>query len=346
MFASKDATAGGGPYDDDHVDDEFYWAAVELFVTTGEDTYKKAMLDSPFHKDLPKADSAGETPTPMSWGSTAMLGTITLAVVPNALDKSEVQAARRKIITLADAYVEAMAHQGYRVVFAHKSYPWGSSSDHLNNMIILGLASDFTHDRKYLDAMATGMDYILGRNPLDQSYITGYGSRPLKNPHHRFFCPSYNETYPPPPPGFVSGGPNSGLQDPQVRAAGLPGCAPMACFIDHVEAWSVNEVAINWNAPLAWVAAYLDESESMPLPDGAPVPAIQSAPPAMPASAGGASEPAAPSASASAAPSAASATPSALVSAAASASASAAPSAKASASTSASPAKAASGKAK
>jgi endoglucanase len=266
-------------------------------------------------------------------------------VVPNTLDKSEVIAARRKILTLADAYVDAVSHQGYRVVFAHKAYPWGSSSDHLNNMIILGLANDFTHDRKYLDAMATGMDYILGRNPLDQSYITGYGSRPLKNPHHRFFCPSYNETYPAPPPGFVSGGPNSGLQDPQVRAAGLPGCAPMACFIDHVEAWSVNEVAINWNAPLAWVAAYLDESESMPLPDGAPVPAIQSAPPAM-AGSGGASEPAAPSASASAAPSAASVAPSAAVSAAASASASAAPSAKASASAAAPSAKASSGKTK
>jgi endoglucanase len=33
----------------------------------------------------------------------------------------------------------------------------------------------------------------------------------------------------------------------------------MACFVDNIEAWSVNEIAINWNAPLAWVAAFLDE---------------------------------------------------------------------------------------
>ena len=44
-----------------------------------------------------------------------------------------------------------------------------------------------------------------------------------------------------------------------VQAAGLKGCAPMKCFMDNGEAWSTNEVTINWNAPLAWVAAYLDE---------------------------------------------------------------------------------------
>ena len=103
------------------------------------------------------------------------------------------------------------------------------------------------------------MDYILGRNPLDQSYVTGYGARPLENPYHRFWCHQANDKYPSPPPGVLSGGPNSELQDPYVQAAGLIPCAPQKCFIDNGEAWSVNEVTINWNAPLAWVAAWLDE---------------------------------------------------------------------------------------
>jgi endoglucanase len=45
-----------------------------------------------------------------------------------------------------------------------------------------------------------------------------------------------------------------------MQGAGLAGCAPQKCFIDNGEAWSANEVTINWNAPLAWVAAYLDEA--------------------------------------------------------------------------------------
>jgi len=36
-FALRADTNGGGPYDDDKLDDEFYWAAAELFITTGED---------------------------------------------------------------------------------------------------------------------------------------------------------------------------------------------------------------------------------------------------------------------------------------------------------------------
>jgi endoglucanase len=48
------------------------------------------------------------------------------------------------------------------------------------------------------------------------------------------------------------------LQDPYVKAH-LQGCAPEACFADNIESWATNEIAINWNAPLAWVLFFLDE---------------------------------------------------------------------------------------
>jgi endoglucanase len=79
------------------------------------------------------------------------------------------------------------------------------------------------------------------------------------NPHHRFWAHQVNDKFPVAPPGAVSGGPNSDLQDPYVQAAGIKGCPALRCFVDNIEAWSVNEITINWNAPLAWVAAYLDE---------------------------------------------------------------------------------------
>ena len=94
---------------------------------------------------------------------------------------------------------------------------------------------------------------------MGQSYITGYGDRPLRHPHHRFWAHQANANFPAPPPGAVSGGPNSGLEDPYVQAAGLKGCAPQKCFVDNIEAWSTNEITINWNSPLTWVAAWLDE---------------------------------------------------------------------------------------
>jgi len=263
VYAPVSDNSGGGAYEDNNVTDEFYWAAAELFITTGKEPYKSFVKGSPFFKLVPSpaAGAAGSaTGTSMTWQVTQALGTISLAVVPNGLDAASVAAARASIVAAADAYLDILETQGYRVPFKPGAkYPWGSNSFILNNLIILALAHDFTNKPAYLDGVVEGMDYILGKNPMVQSYVTGYGTNPLKNPHHRFWSHQVNEKFPTAPPGAVSGGPNSGLEDPYVQAAGLKGCAPQKCFVDNIEAWSVNEITVNWNAPLAWLAAYLDE---------------------------------------------------------------------------------------
>ena len=260
VFADS-AAIGGGPYDDKNVGDEFYWAAAELFITTKKDVYKAFIEKSPYFKKVPTTVGDDGIPTAFDWGNVQALGTISLAVVPNNLPAKDIDDCKVAIETAADAFAALVDQQGYRLPFkpGTKGYPWGSNSFILNNAIILGLANDFSAEAKYLDAIAEGMNYILGRNPLDQSYVTGYGERPLEHPHHRFWAHQANAKFPSAPPGIVSGGPNSGLQDPYVQAAGLAGCAPEKCFADNIEAWSANEIAINWNAPLAWVTAFLDE---------------------------------------------------------------------------------------
>jgi len=270
MLAAESDSVGGGPYGDGDVSDEFYWAASELYITTKKDLYKDALAKSP-HRNVVPAGEGGASA--MAWPQVAPLGTISLAVVPNGLSPSEVGAARASIVKAADGYSGIDRDQGYRVGFkpdAAGEFPWESNSAVLNNAIVMALAYDFTKDPKYLTGVEDALSYLLGRNPMDQSYVTGYGFRPLENPHHRFWAHQANSAFPSPPAGVLSGGPNSGLQDPYVKAAGLKGCAPMKCFADNIEAWSANEEAINWNAPLAWVAAFLDEH-----PKGAISPAPQ-----------------------------------------------------------------------
>jgi endoglucanase len=104
------------------------------------------------------------------------------------------------------------------------------------------------------------MDYLLGRNPLDQSFVSGYGERPMRNPHHRFWAPSFDTGLPGPPPGALSGGPNNSPPADDVAKALYGTCAPQTCWADDARAYSLNEVAINWNAPLVWVAAFLDDT--------------------------------------------------------------------------------------
>ena len=33
----------------------------------------------------------------------------------------------------------------------------------------------------------------------------------------------------------------------------------MKCYLDNLEAWSVNECTINWNSPLVWVVSFLED---------------------------------------------------------------------------------------
>jgi endoglucanase len=172
--------------------------------------------------------------------------------------------ARQSIIDVADGYVAARDSEGYLLPYAPgNEYPWGSNSAVINNMLILGLAYDFTADATYFNAVSEGMDYLLGRNPKDKSYVAGYGERPLENPHHRFWAKQLDDTMPPPYPGAVSGGPNSGLEDPYIQTI-FPDkdCPAQKCFVDNIESWSSNEITINWNAPFAWVTAFLDEQAS------------------------------------------------------------------------------------
>jgi endoglucanase len=239
---------GSGMYGDGELSDEFFWAAAELFVTTGGARYREFIEESPYLAG-PEREA--------SWGYVAPLGLVSLAAIPNSFGESGVRDLRSRIVTLADAFVDERGRSGYRLPFASDRYVWGSNSVLLNRAMLLAYAQDFTGDDRYRDAVQDVMDYLLGRNPLGVSFVSGYGDRSMENPHHRFWAPSADSRLPGPPPGALSGGPNNtAMVDPVAQE--LKGeCAALLCWKDDIEAYALNEVAINWNAPLVWVARYL-----------------------------------------------------------------------------------------
>ncbi|MBA6441622.1 glycoside hydrolase family 9 protein [Streptomyces sp. GMR22] len=256
IYAGDNDSTGGGAYGDRHVGDEFFWAAAELFITTGDHGYAKAVLDSPLHRDVDALFPRGGG---MSWASTAGLGALDLATVPNKLTERQRAEVRAMVTKAADRYAADSAKSAYGVPYAPKdgTYEWGSNSQVLNNMVVLATAHDLTGKDRYLDAVLRGMDYLLGGNPLNQSYVTGHGERDSHNQHHRFWAHQRDHRLPHPAPGSLAGGPNSGLQDPVAKKK-LKGCAPAMCYTDSLMAFSTNEITINWNAPLAWIASYVD----------------------------------------------------------------------------------------
>jgi endoglucanase len=249
---------GGGAYGDGDTDDELYWAAGELFVTTGKPAYKDELVRSRFH--TPKPGVVASVAGNVGWDHVAPLGKITLAVVPNALGEAAVAEQRRQLVAAADHFLATIGKHGYRVpIDSDTSYIWGSNAGVLDPAIVLGAAYRFTKDPKYANGVVDCMDYILGRNPLAQSYVAGHGTYAMKNPHHRVWAHQKDARLPEAPPGAVSGGPNSMMQDPYIRKMGKSGCPPETCYVDNIESYSTNEVAINWNAALAWDVAFLDD---------------------------------------------------------------------------------------
>jgi endoglucanase len=249
---------GGGDYGDLNVDDEFYWAAAELYITTGKDDYRDFVTASPHYGEIPEGISA------MGWPETTALGTISLAVAPNGLPQADLQGMRQAIAAAADGYIETLNAEGYLAPMPDQGYFWGSNSNVANNMILMGLAHDFTGERKYLDGMTESMDYLLGRNPNNKSYVSGYGENPLQHPHHRFWANQPQSGYPAPPPGVLAGGPNNNPDDPTAQAAGLADVPSGKSYMDDIGSWTTNEVTINWNAPFAWAVAYIDEQMTLP----------------------------------------------------------------------------------
>ncbi|NIZ93303.1 glycoside hydrolase family 9 protein [Kineococcus rubinsiae] len=259
--AALDPNPGSGPYDDRDVSDEFYWAATELYLSTGEPAFRKDVLASPVHT----ADVF--TPGGFDWGHVAPLARMDLATVPSHLNARELRRVRQSVLTAADGYLTAQAAQPFGQAYAPEGgqYAWGSNSAILNNQQVLGTAFDISGRAAYRDGVVRSMDYLLGRNALNRSYITGYGDVYSENQHSRMYAHQLDPALPHPPAGTVAGGPNSTTTtsgDP-VSAPLFPnGCAAQFCYVDDIGSWSTNEITVNWNSALSWVASFVADQDN------------------------------------------------------------------------------------
>ncbi len=253
---AADGNSGGGPYDDKDVSDEFYWAAAELFITTGNPAYLADLKASPHW--------SGDVfrPEGFSWQSVAAFARLTLAREPNRFSGPDAAAIRQSVLDGADTLLALQVNEPFGQTYSPPlgKYDWGSNHLVLQNAIVLASAYDISGREKYRDGAIEAMDYIFGRNALNLSYVTGYGDKFAHNQHSRWFAKSVNADMPEPPKGSLAGGPNSSIQDPVAQQLfGEQGCAPQTCYVDDIQAWSVNEITINWNAALSQMAAWLGE---------------------------------------------------------------------------------------
>lgn len=239
-----------GAYGDRQFEDEFQWAAIELFITTGDETYYR---DADIETSL---KSGGNFKVP-SWPTVNTLALYSLLRHRQKFKESQVvdvNAVTRQIIIMADELVEYSQNSAYATPMGitERNFAWGSNSVAANQGILLLNAFEVTGDKKYLNAAIDNLDYLLGRNATGYSFLTGFGEKSTRHPHHR---PSEADGIDDPVPGLLAGGPNPGQQD-------KAGCGdlyteahqhPATSYIDEQCSYASNEIAINWNAPFAYL---------------------------------------------------------------------------------------------
>ncbi|MEO0466466.1 MAG: glycoside hydrolase family 9 protein [Pseudomonadota bacterium] len=254
-----DTFDGGGAYGDDNVSDEFAWAAMELFATTGDASFVSELASTPGVDWLIAMRDGGLQD--IFWAEVGLLPAATMVSAGDVFSENDRARAVAVLLSAADRYVADAGADGYGVPNPPYAYDWGSNGGIASRAVPLGYAFDETDDSKYRDGAVAAMDYLLGRNPLDQSYVAGFGTRPVKFVHHRFWAAGADPSLPIAAPGALSGGPNSGYPTSEFELADIGPCAPQKCWADDHTAYSLNEVAINWNAALFWLASYLETSK-------------------------------------------------------------------------------------
>jgi endoglucanase len=234
-----------GAYGNRQLDDEWVWAASELYIST----HNKEYLDFISHPE------SFELP---NWGNVSWLGYYSLLRFSDELKYLPVELMsqiKHQLLQKTEEYVAAAAATDYRVVMGHQDadFVWGSNSVAANQGVALLQAYLLTGEAKYLNHALGNLDYILGRNATGYSYVTGFGHKSPQDPHHR---PSAAMADIPPVPGFMVGGPNPGQQD----ACNYSSAIPAESYVDSYCSYASNEVAINWNAPFAYLVNALEAS--------------------------------------------------------------------------------------
>lgn len=239
-----------GGYGDNHTEDEFFWAATELYFTTSETSYlEQAKQFVPDEFCIP------------SWGNVAGLGIFQwvnqeLLGTPDAgkLPMKEIKESLKK---KCDEDIQELATSSFHSIFGNSAqdFHWGSNSE---SCLGRGIAQMYeyalTKDSKYRQAALSTLDYFFGRNATGYCYLTGFGTQRVMNIHHRI---SAADNIKEPVPGLVAGGANKGQEDAEFVPA-YASNIPDESYQDNVGSYASNEIAINWNAYLVSLLGWIN----------------------------------------------------------------------------------------
>lgn len=238
-----------------------FFAAMEMVRLTGSDRFVSQSDLSAWTTAIPKYGI-------QEWANMGMLGTYAMLLKSKEFPASlsELVKASTALINTQANTLKSGSNNGYGIPLDSKSFYWGSNGAVANKGMLLMNQWRATGDSACLRGAQALLDYLMGRNPINVSFVTGLPAVSATdtahhypvNIHHR---QSESDDVDEPVPGYLSGGPNSNGGDQCVTKYANT-AKPALSWLDDACSYASNEVAINWNAPMFNLAAQLDEAYS------------------------------------------------------------------------------------
>ncbi len=237
-----------GDYGDGNVSDEWFWAATELYLLTGDEQFLTVV-----------ANHQPRRYTAPVWGNVRTLGAYDWMTQRPTTDFAKT--CRNQLVSYCDSVVATTAASAFQTPNGNspRDFGWGCLAEAFcANGLSLLYAHRLTGNNAYLTAAQQNADYILGRNATGYCYVTGFGTKSPMHPHHRI---SAADGIDKPLPGMLVGGPNPGQQD-IANVKSYPSKDPDESYADVTDSYASNEIAINWNASLLAMLGWLEAEQN------------------------------------------------------------------------------------
>src|SRR5579884_355789 len=222
LMANPNNIEGPGPYNvsDDHADR--LWAAAALYRATGEAQYNQYFLAN-YQNFASVWDGSRDDPE----GTGNMAQTAFLDYMKAAHPDPTAKAwFATKFAAWSEPVLQRSEQGPWHNTLQDGDYYWGSNGVVLDMMKVLAIGtivlggSNLITDVRVIRAVEAGMNYILGINPLETSYVSGEGANSIS----LIFSAAWTyEGHPGIPKGYMPGGPNS-FTNPFLSFGAPAGC--------------------------------------------------------------------------------------------------------------------------
>lgn len=233
-----------GPYNDnDDLNDRFY-AAAALYRATGEAKYSDYVVANY------KAFESKFDTTDFSHGIGSLEQIAFYHYMSSAEPSKEVSAwFIPKFREWKNKVIETATKEAVWRNSTNKGFYWGANSNVAGVAVSLDIGSRVIgeYDERMIQVASGNLNYLLGINPLQLSFITGYGENRVHITHHEIYMRDFIKEM---PNGYMPGGPNNnGKFNFSAKA-----------YNQATVDWESNEQALNYNSPLIYLTALLSGS--------------------------------------------------------------------------------------